>query len=141
MTGILNRRTFFWGLGLLLLLLLGAGEAMAQMPNMPTIAMTNDCSMPPSGCATISLVRAPTRRQPYQCPTLALFPSLCAIHAPAKFISALTSTERSASFSRPPSSGRSITNAARVTNPPAFRNNSVAAAAVPPVARRSSTII
>ena len=39
MTGILNRRTFFWGLGLLLLLLLGAGEAMAQMPNMPTIQM------------------------------------------------------------------------------------------------------
>ncbi len=39
MTGILNRRTLFWGLGLLLLLLLGAGEAMAQMPNMPTIQM------------------------------------------------------------------------------------------------------
>lgn len=39
MTGILNRRTLFWGLGLLLLLFVGAGEAMAQMPNMPTIQM------------------------------------------------------------------------------------------------------
>ena len=40
MTGILiKRRTLFWGLGLLLLLFVGAGEAMAQMPNMPTIQM------------------------------------------------------------------------------------------------------
>ena len=43
MTGILiKRRTLFWGLGLLLLLFVGAGEAMAQMPNMPTIQMPED---------------------------------------------------------------------------------------------------
>lgn len=39
MTGIVNRRTLFWVLGVLLLLVAGAGEALAQMPNMPTIQM------------------------------------------------------------------------------------------------------
>lgn len=39
MNRFLNRRTLFWGLAFLLLLIAGAGEALAQMPNMPTIQM------------------------------------------------------------------------------------------------------